>query len=136
MFAGEILTIPGAGDDSEHDLSSGDLHVVINVIEDENYYRDGNDLVTKIYISPIESMIGASKLVKHIAGSVVTVEVSPGAVTGTCVIVPDLGFTSVDGDINGNFVCEIEIFSLPVYDYEIIEQLKALSTEISSIDQQ
>ena len=130
VYAGEVITIENAGDDSYDDLLPGNLNVVINVSEDDNFYRDGNDLVTKIAISPIESMIGLQTTVSHITGDELELNIEPGSVTGDTIVFSGLGFTSVDGELIGDFVCELVITPLAVYDLELAEHLRQLEQQI------
>lgn len=127
---GEKVQYCGLGDDYDNTIAPGDLNVFIEVLPSSEFYRENNDLVTVVSISPIESMIGTTKCVTHITGEKYEIDIYPGMVTGSTVSIEGLGFAVNEYETPGDFVCNIQIESTPVTNPHIVAQLAAINQQL------
>lgn len=130
VISGDVVSYCGLGDNSDTSLHDGDLNIYVEVEEHDRYVRLDNDLVTIVKISPIESMIGTTKSVKHISGEKYDIDIYPGMKTGSSVTIEGLGFYNRDYEQPGDFICEIEIESVPVTNPEVVSQLVAIEQRL------
>lgn len=129
---GETIRYPGLGDDSIPNTPRGSLNVTIVILPDQNFARDGDNLRTKVYINPIEAMIGARKKVNYITGEEKEINIRAGVETGVEYASTGFGFTNPHTGIRGDFIIEVEIRTPVITDQNIINKLKQLNDEISS----
>lgn len=129
---GDTIRYSGLGDDSIPGAPRGNLNVTILVQPDPNYERHGDDLYTNIEISPIEAMIGCTKSVKTLSGSVLNLEIRGGSEDGARYEAQGNGFPNVNTGMKGRFVSIVKIKTPAVIDPVIIQRLQQLQNEISS----
>lgn len=127
---GETIRYAGLGDDSIPGVSRGHLNVTVIIIPDPNFERHGDDLYTKVVITPIEAMIGCKKTIKSIDGSSMDLEVRPGIEDGTEFASNGHGFINLGTNRKGRFVSVIKIQSMPVTDPAIVAELKNISARL------
>lgn len=125
--SGQVIRYQGMGDDSVLSLPKGDLNVTVMVERSQAFERRGNDLVAYCVINPIEAMCGCVKIVDHLNGTGIRLNIKSGVQHGTEYVSSNLGFKDLRGQI-GNLiiVVGIEIPALTDPDLKIkFEQLYA-----------
>lgn len=127
---GDTIRYQGLGDDSMPNLPRGNLNVTVIVMPDANFSRRGDDLVTTIYINPIEAMIGCKKPVLTLTGTRLDLDIRPGIETGTEFASGGHGFPNVNTGVKGRFVTIINIRTPAVTDPDIISKLKDINEQI------
>lgn len=128
---GETIRYQGLGDDSIPHIPRGNLNVTILILQDANYERRGDDLITSIEINPIEAIIGCRKTVRTISGTSLDLEIRPGVETGVEFASNGNGFTNVNTGQRGKFVSIIKIKTPTITNSSIIAQLKQINDEIN-----
>lgn len=128
---GETIRYQGLGDDSIQGAPRGNLNVTVVVLADQQFSRNGDDLYTNIYISPIEAMIGCRKSVTTITGDNKDIEIRPGVESGTEYAVHGHGFSNNHTKGKGRFVSVIQIRTPAVTDPDLVQRLKQINNEIS-----
>lgn len=111
----------------------GDLHVTINIRNDEKFWRHGTDLCTKLDITLLEAWCGCNKTVKHIDGTELTVVIKPLTPDGEKYIIPKRGFKNnimSNDPSSGNFV----IFVNYIVPKSITEEQKKLLEEFYNLE--
>jgi DnaJ-class molecular chaperone len=108
--SGETITIQNAGHELNDEIR-GDVKLIINIINDTQFKRVGNDLFFNKKISLKESLIGFSLNVQHINGKMLYLN---NASETSIVIkpnhkktIPNLGM--IKNGVTGNLIIEFEI---------------------------
>jgi DnaJ-class molecular chaperone len=128
---GDTIRYGGLGDDSVPGVARGNLNVTILVQPDPDYERRGDDLYTKINITPIEAMIGTKKQVRSLSGVSLDMEIRAGVETGVEFSSNGHGFPNVNNGIKGKFVGVVNIKTPKVTDPLLVAELKRLNDAIN-----
>ena len=128
---GDTIRYNGLGDDSVPNAPRGNLNVTIIVNPDPNYERRGDDVFTKVDITPIEAMIGTKKTVKTLGGQSLTLEIRAGVETGVEYASHGNGFPNVNNGQKGRFVSVVNIKTPAVTDPLLVAELGKLNNAIS-----
>jgi curved DNA-binding protein len=128
---GETIRYQGLGDDSNPQAPRGNLNVTIVVLPDPNFSRGDDDLYTRVYVSPIEAMIGCRKQVKFIDGTDRDIEIRPGVESGVEYASAGFGFSNPHSGRKGRFVISVVIRTPAITDPTLVQRLKQINDEIS-----
>jgi DnaJ-class molecular chaperone len=129
---GATIRYQGMGDDSIRGVPAGNLNVTIIVTPDVNFRREGNDLYTTAFISPIEAMIGCRKTIKTLAGRNLELDIRPGVSSHTEFASSSDGFPNVHNSGIGRFVTLVIIKTPAVTDPILVEKLRHLDSLIGN----
>ena len=102
------LHYPGRGGDGVGAGRSGDLYVVIEVLDDERFIRNGQDLHTELEITFAEAALGAKKHVEGLEKEL-TVEIPAGTQPGHVFRIRREGLPSLHGGGRGDLFVEAKI---------------------------
>ncbi len=91
---GQRIRLSGRGHAGEHGGPPGDLYVLVHVLPDERFVRDGDDLVTVLDVAAPLAALGTSVPVATLEGSV-EVEVPAGTQPATVIRVRDKGMPTL-----------------------------------------
>lgn len=111
----------------------GDLNVTFNIKKDDNFWRKGDDLCTKLELTLLEAWCGCNKTVKHIDGTEHTITIKQLTPNGEKYVLPQLGFKNIlngDFDSPGDFVIIIN-YTMPK---TITEEQKKLLEEFYKLE--
>jgi curved DNA-binding protein len=128
---GETIRYQGLGDDSIPQVPRGNLNVTIIVLPDPNYRREGDDLYVTINVTPIEAMIGCTKIATSIDGTNKSIDIRPGVESGTEYASAGQGFNNPHSGRRGRFVIVVNIRTPAITDPTLVNRLKQLNDEIS-----
>ena len=78
---GDVLRLKGRGSESRRTGAPADLLLRLTVLEHPTLRREGNDLITGLFISPLDSLLGTSAEVE-LLDSTVKVTIPPGMAGG------------------------------------------------------
>jgi molecular chaperone DnaJ len=78
---GQRIRLSGRGHAGEHGGPPGDLYVLVHVVADERFVRDGDDLITALDVPAPLAALGTTLTVPSLDGEV-DVEVDPGTQPG------------------------------------------------------
>jgi molecular chaperone DnaJ len=87
---GQRIRLSGRGHAGERGGPPGDLYVLIRVLPDERFVRDGDDLITALDVPAPLAALGATLSAPSLDGEV-DVEVEPGTQPGSVLRVPGKG---------------------------------------------
>ncbi len=105
------MRVSGEGEPGKRGGQNGDLYVVIQMREDENFRRDGDDIYCEVPIAFHLAALGGTIDVPTVQGPA-SITVRPGTQTGDMLLVPDKGMPSlrrkgVFGGHHINFFVEV-----------------------------
>lgn len=131
--SGETISFRGMGDDTYPQVQRGNLNVTIEVAQDLNFVRRGDDITTIVEIDPIEAMIGCVKPIETIDGSILQVRLKPGVGHGSEYTLANLGFKSIRTGKVGNFIIIVYIRIPEIQNKNIIKKLEDIKNEIDNL---
>ena len=107
---GMQLRVSGGGNAGRNNGVNGDLLVVIDVEDSEEFIRKGNDLYSTKIISVPDAMLGCELEVKLLNGSTQKVKVEPGTQSGTVITLRGKGLPSLNSYGCGNLYVNIAVW--------------------------
>ncbi len=122
---GVQLSVSGKGNAARRGGINGDLIVVIEEIEDENFIRDGNDLIHNLFISIPDAVMGAKVEVPTITGKAI-INIEPGTPSGKILRLRGKGIPDLQGYSKGDLLVRVNIFipkKISAEEKKIIEKL-------------
>ena len=87
---GQRVRLPGRGDAGERGGPPGDLYVLVHVLPDDRFLRDGNDLIAVVDVAAPAAALGTTVTVPTLEGDE-QVDVPPGTQPGTVVTLTGRG---------------------------------------------
>ena len=130
---GGAICLIGRGNYPKGGGVPGNLNVTFNIKKDDNFWRKGKDLCTKLELTLLEAWCGCNKTVKHIDGTEHTIAIKPLTPNGEKYTLPQLGFKYIlegDFDSPGDFVIIID-YIIPK---SITEEQKKLLEEFYKLE--
>lgn len=128
---GMRLRVPGAGHAGEPGAPSGDLYVVVRVVEDPELIRDGEDLVHRMKISFVEAALGVETKVPTLDGTA-PVRIEPGIQPGTTLRLKGEGMPRLRRRGRGDLKIVVDVMvptRLTGEQRELLERFEAVSGE-------
>ncbi len=92
---GNRLRVGGEGEDGFNGGPPGDLYVIINVDEDNNFRREGNDLIYDLEIAFAQAALGDSLKIETYYGTE-KIKIHPESQTGKTIRIKGKGFKNVN----------------------------------------
>jgi curved DNA-binding protein len=132
VVQGDTIRYQGLGDDSINGMPRGNLNVTIMVQPDPKFSRNGDDLYTTVFISPIEAMVGCRKTIQTISGNTIDLELRAGVEHGTEFASHGQGFPNVNNGMKGRFVSVINLRIPAVLDPAVVARLKEIDAQINT----
>ncbi len=126
ISSGQRMAFTGMGDAGIRGDKAGDLVVTIDVLQDDRFQRQGDDLYCLLDISSLEAMCGVERHMEDIMGEDIVVEVKPGTQYEDRLVVEGAGMPRLHSDIRGNLICIVRINTVSDFTDEELEQLKAM----------
>ena len=116
----------GMGDDTDKNLSRGDLLVTVQVLDSDGFTRKGNDLFTDKSISCFEAIRGCEFIIRDLEDNSVRVQVPSGTQPTTMLSLKNKGMPVHDAlEIKGNMYIKIHIY-IPKLSKKELEQIRGL----------
>ncbi len=128
---GQTIRYPDLGDDSIPNMPRGNLNVTVLIEQEPNWERRGNDLVTTLTITALEAMLGCTKSVTCLDGSVMPLKIRPGIRHGAEFASGGRGFTDLNTGRSGSLVVILEIDMPAVTDNQLRQELEAVYAKIT-----
>jgi curved DNA-binding protein len=127
--SGKKLRVTGKGSASPQGGASGDLYLLINILPDPNFSRDGSDLIVESLIPFSTATLGGTIAVPTLEGKTLNVKVPPGIQPQAKLRLKGHGLPSGPlgprGDLHVRFMAEIPKEITPAQK-ELLQQLQAL----------
>lgn len=110
ISTGQQLRVSGGGLPGERGGPPGDAYVVIEVEDPAGWWREGDDLVTKVQVGMVEAALGCEVDVTLPDGEIVSVRVPPGTQTSSQVAVPGRGMPRLRGpEVRGDLRAIVDL---------------------------
>jgi molecular chaperone DnaJ len=125
------IRLAGRGHAGENGGPPGDLYVRVTVTEDENFVREGNDLVTAVNLSVSQAALGTTVSVPTLTGDE-EIEVPPGTQPGTIVTLKARGMPALGRTRRGDQRVVLNVIvprNLTEEQQEILGKLEGTLTE-------
>jgi molecular chaperone DnaJ len=122
---GQTLRLAGKGESPPGGGTAGHLYVVLHVVGDERWKRDGDDVFSEIPVSFVKAALGGEVEVYTLDDNCegkTTIEVKPGTQPGDLVVRRGEGIPRLNGPGRGDHVVQLKV--------EIPERLSAKAQEL------
>ncbi len=106
---GNYLTLRGEGNVGKRNGPAGDIIVVIEEIQHEEFTRDGDDLIYELELSIPEAILGGEVEVPTLNGHA-KIKIEPGISPGKILRMRGKGFPNINGYKTGDQLIQINIF--------------------------
>lgn len=123
---GMQLNIQGKGNAARRGGVNGDLLVVIEEDEHQEFQRDGNDLIYTLFVSITDAILGGDAEIPHF-DSKLRIKIEPGTQSGKILRLRSKGLPDVNGYGSGDLLVYIQIWTpkkLDKNERELLEKLK------------
>lgn len=123
---GMQLNVQGKGNAARRGGINGDLLVVIEEEEHQDFQRDGNDLIYTLFISITDAILGGDAEIPHF-DSKLRIKIEPGTQSGKILRLRSKGLPDVNGYGTGDLLVYIQIWTPKKVDKaerELLEKLK------------
>jgi len=124
---GSVMRLKGQGPTSYMTGRRGDLRLRLRVSGDARFKLEGNNVVTKVAVSPWEAMLGVKVDVETLSGTV-KLSIPAGTQSGARLRLKQKGMPSSDG-INGDLLVEVNL-AVPK---ELTDEEKMLVEKLATI---
>jgi len=104
---GQKIKLAGEGKQGENGGKNGDLFITVNIEDSEELKLVGQDIKTKLYLTPWEAALGAKVNVNGLR-EITTIYVPEGVQTKEEIILENKGYKNASGQ-RGNLIVEVEI---------------------------
>jgi curved DNA-binding protein len=126
---GTTIKYSSLGDNMFESLTRGDLYVIINVIHNQRFEINGNNLITIVEIDAIDAMIGVEKTIQGIDNKEFLVKIPPACQYNAKFGIAGQGIYHMNANIRGDLIVVIQI-KIPTLN---LDQLNILKTIKSSL---
>ncbi len=109
---GQSLRLSGRGQEGSRGGPAGDLYVTVHIERDEDFERDGFNLLHRLVVSYPQAALGAKLEVPALEedeDAVQTVKVPSGIQNGETVVVRGAGVPRLNGRGRGDLICVVEV---------------------------
>jgi molecular chaperone DnaJ len=123
---GMQLNVQGKGNAARRGGVNGDLLVVIEEEEHQEFQRDGNDLIYTLFVSVTDAILGGDAEIPHF-DSKLRIKIEPGTQSGKILRLRSKGLPDVNGYGSGDLLVYIQIWTpkkLDKNERELLEKLK------------
>ena len=129
---GSRIRLHGQGHQRYKNLPPGDLVVRINVMVPQDMQIVESDIYQKIEVNSLEAIVGATKRIKHISGSVLEIKVPAGSQDGSRLRISRHGMPTPGApEVKGHFYAIVSVSTPRISDKEHIEMLNKIIGDIS-----
>jgi molecular chaperone DnaJ len=128
VMEGNYMTLRGRGHSGFRGAAAGDLHIVFEEKPHDTFERHGDDILTRITITPSVAALGTKVEVPTLGGRAV-VEIPPGIQAGKVLRLRGKGLKSLRGREPGDQLIRVEIRvpeKMSAKERELYEELRRL----------
>jgi len=112
VITGTTMRMRGLGDNVIGNAPPGDLLVDVIVMEDQNFFRNGQNLHTVLDLNCFEAMLGTEKVIKTVTDKELKVKIPAGAQPGQQLRMRGQGMPVMDSNVYGDLIVELKV-SIP-----------------------
>jgi DnaJ-class molecular chaperone len=107
---GNVLRLQELGDNEIPHLPRGDIHLTVTIQAQRDWTRQGDDLITPIYISCVDAMLGCKLNFTTLDGKTLEINVNTGIQHGQVLSAPGYGMPNVnDPKLRGRLLLQVNI---------------------------
>jgi molecular chaperone DnaJ len=128
ISTGQQIRVSGAGHAGARGGRAGDLYVEVRVADDERFWRDDLDIVSRVEIPVTDAMLGTTATVPTVLGEE-TIELPAGTQAGEQIVLRGRGFPSIHGRGHGHQRVIVDV-KVPRADGEEARQAVARLAEV------
>lgn len=125
---GQKIKITGEGKAGENGGTNGDLFITVNIKDNETFELSGQDIRTKLYLTPWEAALGTKVNVNGIR-EMTTIYVPAGIQPKEEIVLANKGYKNTSGQ-RGNLIVDVEIVvpkKLTNEEKELFQKMKEIS---------
>lgn len=130
---GQTIRHPGLGDDSFNNFPPGDLNIQILVENDPEWMRRNDDLCKIVSINSFEAILGCTKEIQCIDGSILPIKIRPGVNSGTEFSSKGRGFNNISSGRVGNLIVVVEVITPTINDENLLKQIENINAQLNSL---
>ena len=126
---GEKIRLIGQGKNGKNGGNNGDLFIQIKIENSKTFRLEGYDLVTDLYLTPWEAVLGTKAKVESIDGTRTQIYIPNGVQSGETIEIPNKGYKNAKGE-RGNLIGKLEIVipeKITSEEKEMFKKLKEIS---------
>jgi molecular chaperone DnaJ len=132
VATGQYMTLRGVGNAGARNGERGDVHVVFEVMDDERFERDGEDLYTQVLVTYAQLVLGATVEVPTVT-STVALSVPQGTQSGQVFHLRGRGLPRVNSNGTGDLHVRVQLWTpehLGPEEEELIHKLHAVQRSV------
>jgi molecular chaperone DnaJ len=132
VATGQYMTLRGVGNAGARNGERGDVHVVFEVMDDERFERDGEDLYTEVLVTYAQLVLGATVEVPTVT-STVALSVPQGTQSGQVFHLRGRGLPRVNSNGTGDLHVRVQLWTpehLSPEEEELIHKLHAVQRSV------
>lgn len=129
--SGNKIRISGEGEEGRNGGRPGDLYILIEIEEDKDFRREGNDLIHEMNITFSQAALGDTVKVNTFTGSE-KIKIPPETQNGKVIKIKGKGFKNVNGWGKGDFLVVIRVQTpkkLSHREKELFKKLRTIEKE-------
>jgi len=107
---GMQLSMSGKGNDAPGGGIAGDLLILIEEADDDELKRDGNNIISELYLNMADAALGASLEVNTIDGKV-KIKIDPGTQSGKILRLRGKGIRDINGYGRGDHLIHVNVWT-------------------------
>jgi molecular chaperone DnaJ len=123
---GMQLNMQGKGNEAPGRGIAGDLLILVEEAEDENLKRDGNNVISELYLNFADAALGTHSEITTIDGKV-KIKIDPGTQSGKILRLRGKGLKDLNGYGRGDHLIHVNIWTpknLSKEEVALLEKLK------------
>lgn len=128
---GDVVNIPGYGDDSLRHLQRGNLMLRVKVRPQKHWRIEGYDLFHVLEVDTLELMIGVEKIIDTPEGKTLSLKIPRGSNPDTTFSVHGYGIPGDRTGRKGNMYVKLKAKTLKVTDETLIEKLTKIRNNLN-----
>ena len=105
----QTVVLKGEGNPGIKGGPSGDLYITVRVRKSSIYTREGNNVYCNIPITITQGALGADLEIPMVDGSKEKYKIPEGTQTGTEFVIRGKGFSSINSNLQGNFIFKVVV---------------------------
>lgn len=131
---GDVIRVPGKGDDSIKDIPRGDVHVIVNVKPEPGWDLHVHDLITTKQISVFDLIVGTSLEIDTLDNKKIKLKVPPGTHPDKVFFVSGYGLPMHNKSSRGGLYVKLHAVVPKVEDKHLVEKIEELKKAIAQPD--
>jgi len=120
LYDGKKMRLRGKSSQRNRQGVHGDVYVTIHLKDDEQFRRDGDDVISTVRVYPTTLVLGGDVLASTLDGKKIKLKVKPGTRPGARLRVPHRGLSNKEGH-KGALLVQLEV-KLPEMERSFYEE--------------